>query len=564
MKRSLIVLCIAAIIATSCNTAGILQSNTRQSVVSESSEVQTSVGEFNIEVTLDSLENSDTSGVEISSADLGTQILVGTSDPEGRYLPTVEVLLKDNEESLEVNALQVPTEHEWSAKYLGEVNTDGLVTSTLVTTTFDSVSDTLLEMEVEGEMTVILPVNHVFAESDIVTVFETPLPKVFFIAPGEHTGTAKTAKILGFTEVIRMALWTGKMLYESYQTLMGVTDAFNNVKVPNLVGDRVDDPLAEWKILSYRYGYRFMIEETICDDRRRLDRVVRQEPEEESTITFWKLAEEGINLYVCRTVVVTIPSVEGMTGPEAHDFIESLGLRVVNEYAEGDCRRKEGEGNFEARYTDPPEGSSVEAGTPIGLYVCWISSTPAQANTPEPTKVSVQPNTLITSNPQAWSPGIADLFPSNMILTSYEYPEEILLRRSNQGLTKGYVVAGDHEKDCETESWIAVHVLMELYETASDAEKEIQRSSQQLDGLQDTNIGVGNETRLFYSPNYVDEYCGPDKTWDDLLLIFRRNNAIAKIRVGSLQGTIDFNEILSLATSIAELIDANILASLER
>ena len=74
--------------------------------------------------------------------------------------------------------------------------------------------------------------------------------------------------------------------------------------------------------------------------------------------------------------LVSIPPVEGMTGPQARDLLVSVGLSVFLEVPSEDCRQGDRvDGYYEALYAEPRAGTSVDVGTPIGLYVCWVSTT---------------------------------------------------------------------------------------------------------------------------------------------------------------------------------------------
>lgn len=94
---------------------------------------------------------------------------------------------------------------------------------------------------------------------------------------------------------------------------------------------------------------------------------------------------------------VDIPSVEGMEATEARGLITSLGLRYVFETPSESCLKGEREeGYYEALYTEPRAGASVYVGTPIGLYICWVSTAEK-----EPTVVIVQPEepVIVTIQP---------------------------------------------------------------------------------------------------------------------------------------------------------------------
>lgn len=64
---------------------------------------------------------------------------------------------------------------------------------------------------------------------------------------------------------------------------------------------------------------------------------------------------------------------------------------VIHEDRSEDCRMIEGEGHYEAIYTEPEEGTIVVPGWAVALYVCWINTGPIQAQTPTPISTTNDP-----------------------------------------------------------------------------------------------------------------------------------------------------------------------------
>lgn len=566
---------IAVLMGTSCGMAPDLAAPAGESTVTRissgaSGEVRASVGDAEVVIDLNSYGEGETAGVEVAAVELGRYIMVRSSDPEGRYLPSVTVRPKSSAEAANVEVLQTPVDYEWSVRYLGEIDTAVISTSPLAEVAFSAVVDSLSNAGIEGEVTVILPANRHINESETVTVYETHLSGVFLIAPGEETSTVKSARVVGLTEVVSISVRTLLTFYESYRTVTEVVDTVRKVAVPDLVGHRPDSDFASWRIWAYQYGLKFNFRETTCEDSALVGRVVRQVPQGGSTAHLFKL-NEGITLFVCRTLMVSVPSVEGMTGPEARELVVSRGLRYVLEVPSEDCRRGDREeGYYEALYTDPDTGATVEAGTPIALYVCWVQGRAGLAQE-ETTPAGPGRGAGVEGDPQDWLSGIESLFPNGVEpQLSGEYANEVFADVTPQldvetleswGRITGYFTGAFSEDACASSSWIGVTAVADLYKTSAGSQSFLEWSSSSYSDQDSGTVPVGDFGRYFYLPGRADENCGPDFRMDILEVRFVRLNTAAWVRVTSAEDSRGLNESLAVALSVARGIDENILES---
>jgi hypothetical protein len=101
----------------------------------------------------------------VSAVDLPNAFLIETSDPEGRYLPSIKYVMKDERPLLKVENLQIPASMAWNTQTLGPIDLNQLKLLLIGTTTLTQLADFLQNERIAGSVNIIIP-QDAFSLSD--------------------------------------------------------------------------------------------------------------------------------------------------------------------------------------------------------------------------------------------------------------------------------------------------------------------------------------------------------------------------------------------------------------
>ncbi|MCK5645523.1 MAG: hypothetical protein KAH97_02020 [Anaerolineales bacterium] len=124
-------------------------------------------------VILDNEYLPKTRDVVVSATEFYESYLIETSDPSGRYLPSIQVVQKDSGPLLKVESLQTDRSSEWTITPLGELEILPLTHSTLGTTTLGDLPNLLLQKIGNGGVNVLLPVGGTFVQNEEYEAFQS-------------------------------------------------------------------------------------------------------------------------------------------------------------------------------------------------------------------------------------------------------------------------------------------------------------------------------------------------------------------------------------------------------
>ncbi|MBI9044372.1 MAG: PASTA domain-containing protein [Anaerolineaceae bacterium] len=284
-----------------------------------------------IVVIIDPLQERDMTGVETLAQELDGQYLIETSDPEGRYLPSVGFLQKDREPEQEITLAQIDSSWEWSLKTGKTLDTWGLTTQKIGTTTLGEVHNYLRTLWTMGSINMILPISDPFMDSQRVDVYRTPGPHTVLLLPAGTT-YIPPGKMASPRQALLSPYLTLSFLSLPPTSITAYIHVAENVPVTDYSGINPDNlEWAQYKVLENREGLaqdyippRGISEETVywinydpsfvygvyyvditqesetCTDKKLKNRVIRQSPEPGSIIN---AVTEKITLYVCEEVV---------------------------------------------------------------------------------------------------------------------------------------------------------------------------------------------------------------------------------------------------------------------
>jgi hypothetical protein len=138
-------------------------------------------------VILDNEYLPKTRDVVVSATELYESYLIETSDPTGRYLPSIQVVEKDSRPLLKVESLQTDRSSEWTITPLGELEILPLTHTTLGTTTLEDLPNLLLQNIGSGGVNVLLPVGGTFVAYEEYEAFQTSGSMTIVLLPLSFT-----------------------------------------------------------------------------------------------------------------------------------------------------------------------------------------------------------------------------------------------------------------------------------------------------------------------------------------------------------------------------------------
>lgn len=155
-------------------------------VVSDGRGILTSVGGQDLGIILDPKNVLDTSNVLVTAINLGDKVFLETYDPSVRFLPTVQVVDRSENEFLRLQAQQVEIGDEWmTMRSVGILGYQRLHPIFLSTVTLESLHTFLITQQSGAGVNLLLELPKKFDNQTHLAVFSTVARGTFVIQAAE-------------------------------------------------------------------------------------------------------------------------------------------------------------------------------------------------------------------------------------------------------------------------------------------------------------------------------------------------------------------------------------------
>jgi hypothetical protein len=140
-------------------------------------------------VVLDNEYMPTTRDVVVSATEFYQSYLVETSDPAGRFLPSIRVVNKEPRPLLRVESLQTEKTSRWEINPLGELEILPLTHTSLGMTSLKDLPNLLLQYVGSGDVNVLLPVGGTFIDNEEYEAFQTLGALTVILLPHSFTSS---------------------------------------------------------------------------------------------------------------------------------------------------------------------------------------------------------------------------------------------------------------------------------------------------------------------------------------------------------------------------------------
>jgi hypothetical protein len=131
-----------------------------------------------------------TRDVIVSATELYQTYLIETSDPAGRFLPSVEVVPKESRPLLRVESFQKERASLWAIDPLGELDVLPLTQSSLGITTLGQLPTMLASRIASQDVNLLFPVGGTFIDTEEYEAFQTFGSMTVVLLPESFTSSA--------------------------------------------------------------------------------------------------------------------------------------------------------------------------------------------------------------------------------------------------------------------------------------------------------------------------------------------------------------------------------------
>lgn len=274
-----------------------------QALTSSRSVVEVNIDGVKHVINLASEFEDNIEGIEINVIDLGNYLLIETTDPQHRFLPTSQIISKDTIASNEITSLQFNVDIEWLVRPIGEIDDVDLLKEELLgKTSLRNLNDFLDDYEYPNGVTILFPVSISTDGNQQVNVYKTPAPNTVIITTDEMAiGSYKLAAPKRGAAIALVAVY---MISLSIPIIVAITSG-QDATVPDLLGEEWDlyqiREVAGAKYKKTKIYFKYNTVYTTCGSDEELGRVVKQEPIPGVKIN---AMEEDITLHICNEVVL--------------------------------------------------------------------------------------------------------------------------------------------------------------------------------------------------------------------------------------------------------------------
>jgi hypothetical protein len=150
--------------------------------VSEGEPILATIAERDISIVLDPNQDTETNEVVVTLVYLGTAYLVETADPAGRYLPSVQLVLRTDEPLQQITVPQIKVSAGWAMRFVNHANFDLLKGQLIGSIQLDQLNAFLAPKVYGRGMNIILKVPQTLEGFQEVNVYRTPGTMTFLVA----------------------------------------------------------------------------------------------------------------------------------------------------------------------------------------------------------------------------------------------------------------------------------------------------------------------------------------------------------------------------------------------
>jgi hypothetical protein len=237
--------------------------------VSENEPIIATVVGRDISIVLDPNQELDTSEVVVTLVNLGASYLIETADPQGRYLPSVQLVPRSDEPLQQVTMPQIQVSAGWTLRFVNDIRLQPLREIFHGTIAIDRL-ETFLSRKVYGRgVNIILQVPDSIDDFQEVNVYSTPGTMTFLLI-GRNDEGGSGSSLLSTVQVSDIKLVAVSMMAESLeefdpnfiiekaQSMQGgiyVAYAESTIPLPNTGMEEEPTPLpecAENEVLIFR------------------------------------------------------------------------------------------------------------------------------------------------------------------------------------------------------------------------------------------------------------------------------------------------------------------------
>lgn len=194
MRRTIVILFVLSVLISACsfkiatNQKPSVQSwpNSQQTLVSMGGAVFLANTHQDLAIILDKSHLGRTRNIVVSAVDLPNAFLIETADPEGRYLPSIKYVMKDERPLLKVDNLQIPASMAWNTQTIGPIDLNQFKLSLIGTTTLIQLVDFLENERITGGVNILLP-QDAFSLGEVpFDVYRTPGAMTIVVLPSDQ------------------------------------------------------------------------------------------------------------------------------------------------------------------------------------------------------------------------------------------------------------------------------------------------------------------------------------------------------------------------------------------
>lgn len=143
-------------------------------------------------VILDNNFSPTTRDVIVSATELYQSYLIETSDPAGRFLPSIRIVNKEQRPLLRVESLQTGKASQWEIEPLGELEILPLTHTSMGMTSLKDLPNLLKQYIGSGDVNVLLPVGGTFIDSEEYEAFQTLGSMTVILLPHNFTSSVSS------------------------------------------------------------------------------------------------------------------------------------------------------------------------------------------------------------------------------------------------------------------------------------------------------------------------------------------------------------------------------------
>jgi hypothetical protein len=223
MRRLIVGLFFAILLITACGPEGTpeppIDTDNLDAFVSEGEAIITEIGDREVSILLTQDQGVDTTDVVITLVNLGSTYLIETADPNGRFLPAVQIEPRLDQPSQEIRIPQIQTTSDWAIRFAGSADLRKLRAGFIGTTTIDSLKPFITRQILGTGFNILLQVPENLEDFQQIDVYRTP-GTMTFLAVGRGTQLAVGASLNQGADI---KLASVSMLVDTFSSVEALT-----------------------------------------------------------------------------------------------------------------------------------------------------------------------------------------------------------------------------------------------------------------------------------------------------------------------------------------------------